>query len=215
MSFFFARNPRATMRSLKLHLIALFQCRLYIAILADRRCTPDPPPSPSNLPDLMPNLYLNTTHWDPSFCGDWRWDDRDICVRVYCDKTSKNPLDRSLVEPVINEAWYSLVNEGYKAPFTDHTWVGYDATGATGFVLRIAEWEKRPGLLSNSEVLFALDALRRYWSGPPYEQSDFLIYDDGMGVIGGGSGKRPPRLGPGIVSAKFHVDSTSTSKSRL
>ena len=203
------------MRILKLHLIALFQCQLYIAILSDRRCTPDPPPSLSDLPDLMPNLYLNTTHWDASFCGDWRWEGRDICVRVYCDTTSKNPLDSGDVEPVFQEAFESLDDEDYKARFTDHTWVGYDATGAPGFVLRIAEWEKRPGLLSNLEVIYALESLGRYWSGPPYEQSDFLIYDDGMGVIGGGSGRRPPRLGPGLVSAKFHINSISTSKSRL
>ena len=156
-----------------------------------------------------------SVHLDPSFCGDWRWEDRDICVRVYCDITSKNPLESSDIEPVLSEAFMSLAGKDYRASFTDHTWSGYDPTGAPGFVLRIAEWEKRPGLLSNLEVTYALEALERYWSGPPYEQSDFLIYDDGMGVVGGGSGRRPPRLGPGIVSAKFHVNSVSTSKSRL
>ena len=192
------------MRSFKLHLIALFQSQLYITILADAPCTPDPPLPLSNLPDLVQDLHLNSTHWDPTFCGDWRHQEADICVRVYCDRTSKNPVEPTLINPVINEVILALiVPEAKEGIFTDHTWSANDPTGRPGFVLRIAEWEKRPGLLSNFEVVLALLALERYWSGPPYEQSDFLIYHDGVGIIGGGSGRRPPRLGTGIVNGAF------------
>lgn len=188
------------MRGFKLHLMALFQCQLYITILADRPCTPDPPSPLSNLSDLVQNLSLNSTHWNPSFCGDWRWEDNDICVRVYCDTTSKDPLEPLDIEPVINRAIISLASKGLEASFTSHTWSANDPTGRPGFVLRIAEWEKRHGLLSNVEVMYALETLGKYWSGPPYEQSDFFIYDDGAGILGGGSGRRPPR------NAVFHVN---------
>ena len=201
------------MRSFKLHLIALFQCQLYITILADAPCTPDPPLPLSNLPDLVQDLYLNSTHWNPTFCGDWRFQNvtNNICVRVYCDTTSKDPLEPTDIVHVISGAIYSLaVPKPEEVIFTDHTWFANDPTGPPGFVLRIAEWEKRPGLLSNLEVMFALGALERYWSGPPYEQSDFLIYEDGAGVIGGGSGRRPPHPGTGIVNAILHVNSVST-----
>ena len=192
------------MRSFKVHLIALFQCQLYIAILADAPCTPDPPLPLSNVPDLVQDLHLNSTHWNPTFCGDWRYQEVYICVRVYCDTTSKNPLEPADIDPVINGAILSLAApKPMEVIFTDHTWSANDPTGGPGFVLRIAEWKKRQGLLSNLEVLFALGALKRYWSGPPYEQSDFLIYHDGVGIIGGGSGRRPPRLGTGIVRASL------------
>nr|ANM86517.1 hypothetical protein [Cladonia uncialis subsp. uncialis]AUW31321.1 hypothetical protein [Cladonia uncialis subsp. uncialis] len=184
------------MRCLKALLIALFQCQLYVPILSDTPCTPDPPSPMSNLTNLVQDLNLNSTHWNPTFCGDWRWDQasNDICVRVYCDRTSKNPLDPTAVKPILNGAIYSLASKPLDAPFTAQTWSANDPTGRPGFVLRIAEWEKRHGLLSNLEVMRAMVSLERYWSGPPYEQSDFLIYHDGVGIIGGGSGRRPPRL---------------------
>ena len=195
------------MRSFKLFLIALFQCQLYIAILADPPnppCTPDPPWSPFNLAGSVQNLFLNSTHWNPTFCGDWRYLNvsNNICVRVYCDTTSKNPLDPTDINTVISGALLSLaVPHAEEVIFTDRTWSANDPTGGPGFVLHIAEWEKRQGRLTNLEVMLSIGALERYWSGPPYEQSDFLIYYDGAGVIGGGSGRRPPRLGTGTVNS--------------
>ena len=184
------------MRCLMALLIVLFQCQLYVPVLSDRPCTSDPPSPLSNLTNLVQDLDLNPTHWNPSFCGDWRWDDAqsDICVRVYCDRTSKNPLAPTLVKPIIYEAIVSLSSKPTDASFTDQSWSANDPTGRPGFTLRIAEWEKRDGLLSNNDVELAMWSLERYWSGPPYEQSDFLIYHDGVGIIGGGSGRRPPRL---------------------
>ncbi|KAK0513173.1 hypothetical protein JMJ35_004159 [Cladonia borealis] len=191
------------MRCLKALLIVLFQYQLYVPILSDTPCNPDPPSPLFNLTNLLQDLNLNSTHWNPTFCGDWRWDEtvNDICVRVYCDRTSKYPLEPTDIKPVINEAFVSVAYKPAEASFTDQSWSANDPTGQPGFVLRIAEWKKRPRLLLNFEVLFTIGALERYWSGPPYEQSDFLIYHDRAGIIGGGSGRRPPRLGPGNVNA--------------
>ena len=155
-----------------------------------RFSVPDPPSPLSNLTNLVQDLNLNSTHWNPSFCGDWRWGDY-ICVRIYRDRTSKNPLEPTAIEPVLNGAISSLASEPTAAPFTDQTWSANDPTGLPGFVLRIAEWEKKHGLLLNWQVILALGALERYCIGPPYEQSDFLIYHDGAGIIGGGNGRRP------------------------
>ena len=202
------------MRSFKVLIIALIQCQLCVHVLSDAPCTPNPPLPLSDLPDLVHDLYLNSTHWNPNFCGDWRYGSGPpgtlsmgaICVRVYCDTTSESPLDAFAIESAIDEAIQFFDYQEAAASFTNHSWSANDPTGQPGLILRIAEWEKRPGLLSNVQAEIAVLAMRRYWRGPPYEQSDFLIYHDGAGVIGGGSGRRPPRLGPGIVNAVLDVN---------
>ena len=176
------------MRCLKAVLIALFQCQLYIPILSSVPCTPGPPPPLLNLTYLVQDPNLDSTHWNPKFFGDWRYDG-DICVRVYCDRTSKNPLDPNIVVAVLDEVIYKLAPNPPEASFTEQSWSGYDPTGRPVFVLRIAEWEKRRGLLTNFDVQYAIGALLEYWSRPPYEQSDFVIYQDGVGIVGGGSGE--------------------------